>query len=154
MLLNQLAYNFDPLPDGVIVCDREGKILQANAAAFQLFEVPSEALCRGRDYQGFLERYQSSDEPQRASALQPWLMRLLVDEKTAGSLHHETRVLQLPSGRTVYVARCTFPLLDAQQPLGRVSVFHEITHRYQKALHLQRVHQAVSTLREAIAHLP
>src|SRR5258708_38048600 len=110
---NQLAYNFDPLPDGVIVCDREGKILQANAAAFQLFEVPSEALCRGRDYQGFLERYQSSDEPQRASALQPWLMRLLVDEKTAGSLHHETRVLQLPSGRTVYVTRCTFPLLDA-----------------------------------------
>jgi len=48
-----------------------------------------------------------------------------------------------------------FPLLDAQQqPLGTVSVLHDITHRYQKALHLQRVHQAVSTLREAIAHIP
>jgi signal transduction histidine kinase len=152
---NQLEYNFDPLPDGVIVCDREGKILQANAAALTLFDVPSEALCRGRDYQEFLERYESSDEPQRASALQPWLMRLLVDEETAGSLQHETRVLQLPSGRTVYVTLCAFPLLDAQQqPLGSVCVFHEITHRYRKALHLQRVHQAVSTLREAIAHLP
>ncbi len=152
---NQLEYNFDPLPDGVMVCDREGKILQANAAALQLFEVPSEALCRGRDYQEFLERYESSDEPQRASALEPWLMRLLVDEDTACSLQHETRVLQLPSGRTVYVTLCAFPLLDAQQqPLGSVSVFHDITHRYQKALHLQRVHQAVSILREAIAHLP
>src|SRR6266699_1595660 len=80
---NQLAYNFDPLPDGVMVCDREGKILQANAAALQLFEVPSEALCRGRDYQEFLGRYQRSDEPQRASALQPWLMGLLVDEDAA-----------------------------------------------------------------------
>ena len=155
MLLNQLDYNFDPLPDGVIVCDREGKILQANAAAFQLFEVTSEALCRGRDYQEFLERYERSDEPQRASALEPWLMRLLVDEETAGSLQYETRALQLPSGRTVYVTLCALPLLDAQQqPLGSVCVFHEITHRYQKALHLQRVHKAVSTLREAIAHIP
>ncbi len=152
---HQLAYNFDPLPDGVIVCDGAGKILQANAAALQLFEVPSEALCRGRDYQKFLARYESSDEPQRASALEPWLMRLLVDEDTACSLQHETKVLQLPSGRTVYVTLCAFPLLDAQQqPLGSVSVFHDITHRYQKALHLQRVHQAVSTLREAIAHIP
>jgi len=152
---HQLAYNFDPLPDGVIVCDGAGKILQANAAALQLFEVPSEALCRGRDYQKFLARYESSDEPQRASALEPWLMRLLVDEETAGSLQYETRALQLPSGRTVYVTLCALPLLDAQQqPLGSVCVFHEITHRYQKALHLQRVHQAVSTLREAIAHIP
>jgi signal transduction histidine kinase len=155
MPLHQREDNFDLLPDGVMVCDREGQILQANAAALQLFEVPSEALCRGRDYQEFLERYERSDEPQCASALQPWLMCLLVDEETAGSLHHETRVLQLPSGRTVYVTLCTFPLLDAQQPpLGSVCVFHEITRRYQKALHLQRVQQAVSALREAIAHLP
>jgi signal transduction histidine kinase len=152
---NQLDYNFDPLPDGVLVCDREGKILRANTAALQLFEVPSEALCRGRDYQEFLESYERSDEPQPASALEPWLMRVLVDEETACRLQHETRVLQLPSGRTVYVTLCAFPLLDAQQqPLGSVCVFHEITHRYQKALHLQRVHQAVSTLREAIAHIP
>ena len=41
----QLEYNFDPLSDGIMVCDRERKILQANAAALKLFEVPSEALC-------------------------------------------------------------------------------------------------------------
>jgi signal transduction histidine kinase len=82
-------------------------------------------------------------------------MCLLVDEDTACSLQHETRVLQLPSGRTTYVTLCAVPLLDAQQqPVGTVSVFHNITHRYQKALHLQRVHQAVATLREAIAHVP
>jgi len=33
-------------------------------------------------------------------------------------------------------------------------VFHEITHRYHKALHLQRVHQALLYLRKTIAHLP
>jgi signal transduction histidine kinase len=151
----QLEDNFDLLPDGVMVCDREGKILRANTAALQLFEVPSEALCQGRDYQEFLGRYEMSDKPQPASALEPWLMGLLVDEDAACSLQHETRVLQLPSGRTVYVTLCAFPLLDAQQqPPGTVSVLHDITHRYQKALHLQRVHQAVATLREAIAHIP
>ena len=155
MSSNQVAYNFDPLPDGILVCDGAGKILRANTAALQFFEVPAFALCRGRDYQEFLHCYERSNEPQRASALEPWLMHLLVDEDTVCSLQHEIRVLQLPSGRTVSVTLCAFPLLDAQQhPVGTISVFHDITHRYQKTLHLQRVHQAVSTLREAIAHIP
>ena len=151
----QLEYNFDPLSDGIMVCDRERKILQANAAALKLFEVPSEALCRGRDYQEFLQRYQRSDEPQPASVLEPWLMCLLVDGDAPCSLQYETRVFQLPSGRTACITLCAFTLPDARkQAVGTICVFHDITRRYQKALHLQRVQQAVSALREAIAHLP
>jgi signal transduction histidine kinase len=150
-----VAYTFDPLPDGAIACDGEGKILRANAAALKLFEVPSEALCRGRDYQEFLLRYTMRNEPQRATTLEPWLMSLLIDGEAASRPQEAIRMLQLPSGRTVYVSLCAFPLLDAhKQAVGIVSVFHEITHRYQKALHLQRVHQAVSSLTAAIAHLP
>jgi signal transduction histidine kinase len=152
---HQVAYNFNPLPDGAIACDGAGKILRANAAALKLFEVPSEALCQGRDYQEFLHRYTMGDEPQRATTLEPWLMSLLIDGEAASRPQEEIRMLQLPSGRTVYVTLCAFPLLDAhKQAVGIVSVFHEITHRYQKALHLQRVHQAVSSLTAAIAHLP
>jgi signal transduction histidine kinase len=155
MLSHQVEYNFDLLPDSVIAWDSEGKILRVNAAALKLFEVPSEALCRGIDYQQFLQRYERTDEPQRATTLEPWLMSLLVEEDTTCSLQHETIGLQLPSGRTAYVTLCSFPLLDVhKQAVGTASVFHEITHRYQKALHLQRVHRAVSTLREAIARLP
>jgi len=150
-----VAYNFNPLPDGAIACDGEGKILRANAAALKLFEVPSEALCRGRDYQEFLHRYTMGDEPQRTTTLEPWLMSLLIDGEAASRPQEAIRMFLLPSGRTVYVSLCAFPLLDAhKQAVGSVFVFHEITHRYQKALHLQRVHQAVSTLTAAIAHLP
>src|SRR2546421_7455389 len=125
---NQVEYLFESLPDSVITCDREGKILRANAAARKLFEVPSEDLCRGKDYQQFLHRYSMGDEPQQAISLEPWLMSLVVDGEAVS-------MLQLPSGRKVYVTRCSFPLLDARkQPVGTVSVFHEITHRYQKAL--------------------
>src|SRR6266567_2999613 len=152
---NQIECIFESLADSVIACDREGKILRANAAALTLFEVPSEALCRGRDYQQFLQRYTTGEEPQQAITLEPWLMSLLIDGETASSLQEAIRVLQLPSGRTVYVTLCASPVLDAQkQTVGSVSVFHDITHRYQKARHLQRVHQAVSSLTEAIAHIP
>src|SRR5258708_8343492 len=152
---NQLECIFESLPDSVIACDGEGKILRADAAALKLFEVPSEALCQGRDYQEFLHRYTMGDEPQRAIALEPWLMHLVVDDEAASSLQKETMVLNLPTGREAYVTRCGLPLLDAhKQAVGTIYVFHEITHRYQKALHLQRVHQAVCSLREAIARIP
>ena len=153
-LSNQLECIFESLPDSVVACDGEGKILRANAAALKLFEVPSEDLCQGIGYQEFLHRYTMGDEQQRAIALEPWLMHL-VDDEAASCLQKETMVLQLPSGRGVYVTMCGLPLLDAhKQAVGTIYVFHEITHRYQKALHLQRVHQAVSSLREAIARIP
>src|SRR5712692_49874 len=152
---NQLECIFESLPDSVIACDGEGKISRVDAAALKLFEVPSEDLCQGMDYQEFLHRYTMDDEQQRAIALEPWLMHLVVDHEAASSLQKETMVLQLPSGREAYVTMCGLSLLDAhKQAVGMIYVFHEITHRYQKALHLQRVHQAVLCLREAIAHLP
>ena len=145
---NQLENVFESLPDCVIACDGEGKILRANAAALKLFEVPPEGLCWGIDYQEFLHRYTMDDERQCAISLEPWLMCLIAGDETAS-------MLKFPSGRKVYVTMRGSPLLDAdKQALGTIYVFHEITHRYHKALHLQRVHQAVSTLREAIAHLP
>ncbi len=152
---NQLECIFESLPDSVIACGGEGKILRANAAALKLFELPSEDLCQGMDYQEFLHRYTMGDEQERAIALEPWLMHLVVDDEAAPSLQKETMVLQLPSGREAYVTMRGLPLLDAhKQAVGMIYVFHEITRRYQKALHLQRVHQALLTLREAIAHLP
>jgi len=145
---NQLECIFESLPDSVIACDGEGKILRANAAALKLFEVAPEDLCRGIGYQEFLHRYTIDDEHQRTISLEPWLKNLVVDGEAAS-------VLKFPSGRKVYVTMRGSLLLDADKlALGTVYVFHDITHCYQKALHLQRVHQAVSTLTAAIAHLP
>jgi signal transduction histidine kinase len=155
MLPQQLAWFFESLPDGVIACDDEGQILQINAAARKLFEVPSLALYRETSYHQFLQHHQPGDQQQQAIALEPWLMSLLIDEEATSSRQEEPIVLLVPSGRKVYVTiRCS-SVLDAQQhALGTAYVFHDLTHRYQKALRLQRVHHAVATLTEAIAHLP
>ena len=152
---NQLECIFDALPDSVIVCDCEGKILRLNAAALKLFEVASEAHCRGTLYQQFLHHYQMDEEQQRALSLDPWLKSLVIGEEAACNPQEKTIVLQGPSGRKVYVNICCLPMLDTQKhAAGTVHVFYDITLRYQKARHVQRVYQAVLTLKEAISYIP
>ena len=152
---SQLESIFNTLPVGVIACDHEGRILRINAAALKLFEVASEPLLRGTSYHQFLHQYEMGDEQQRAPSLEPWLMSLVLDGEATTWLQEGTLVLQVPSGRKIYVNIRCLPVLDAQKHgVATVYVFHEITHRYQKALHLQRVHQALSSLKEAITHIP
>src|SRR5258708_4231105 len=159
LLANQLEGIFETLGESVVACDREGKILHINAAALTLFEVASASLCRGTGYQQFLHSYQRGDEQPPALSLEPWLMSLFSDGEEATSQQEAIIVLQVPSGRKVYAKmRClsvSLPTVDAQDQAGAtIYVFHDITRRYRKALHLQRVRQAVSRLQEVIAHLP
>ncbi len=153
----QLEAIFHRLPDGVVVCDREGKILRINAAALKLFEVDSDLFCIDIPHRQFLQAYLlDHDQQQQALSLDPWLMNLLTDAEPATNGQQKAIVvLQGPSGRKSYVNIGSFFVGDAQQHEAvTVYVFHDITHRYQKALHLQRVHEAVLSLREAIAHIP
>ena len=159
LLANQLEGIFETLGESVIACDREGKILHINAAALTLFEVASASLCRGTGCQQFLHAYQRGEEQPPALSLEPWLMSLISDGEETTGQQEAIMVLQVPSGRKVYAhMRCfsvSFPMPDAQQQaVATIYVFHDITRRYRKALHLQRVQQAVSHLQEASAYLP
>jgi signal transduction histidine kinase len=159
LLANQLEDIFETLGESVIACDREGKILHINAAALTLFEVASASLCRGTYCQQFLHSYQRGDEHPPALSLEPWLMSLVSDREETTGQQEDIMVLQVPSGRKVYAQmRCLSvgsPMPAAQQPaVATIYAFHDITRRYRKALHLQRVQQAVTRLQEAIAYLP
>jgi signal transduction histidine kinase/PAS domain-containing protein len=154
---NQLESIFELLPDSVIACDQEGKIIWINAAAHKLFEVPSEARLQGTSYQQFLEDFELYDEDEQHQSIspEPWLMNLVTDDKAASRAPEKTLMLHLPSGGKVYTNLRCLPWFDSQKrAVGAVFVFHSITHSYQKALHLQRVHQAVLALTDAIAHIP
>ena len=155
MSFNQSNAILEALPESVIVCDQEGKIVRINAVARSLFEVPSEALCRGTDYQQFLQHYQRSDEQQRSRLPEQWLMNLAIDDEAGSSSPEHTLLLQVPSGREVYVTLWCVPVSDAQKHLREtIYAFHDITHRYHKALRLQRVWEALLSMNEAIGHLP
>src|SRR5260370_40879765 len=89
---NQVERIFDALPDSIIACDREGKILRTNAAALKLFEV---AAAPGTSYRQFLQHYEMGDEQQRALSLEPWLTSLIIGGG-APSSQEETIFLQVP----------------------------------------------------------
>jgi signal transduction histidine kinase len=146
---------FDTLTEGVIVCDREDKILRINAAALKLFEVASEAPYRGISYQQFLHTYEIDDEEQRAISLEPWLMSLIIDREVTTTEQEEITVLKVPSGRKIYASIRRLPVFDAQKhALATVYVFYDISRRYQQAFRLQSVQRAIMSLKEVIAHLP
>ena len=146
---------YDAFPHGVIACDRAGNILRINDAGLKLFEIDSPPHWNGISYQQFLHRYQAEDRQQPAPTLEPWLTSLISHKEAAPGTQEELKVLQLPSGRMASFRIGRTPVLDArQQVVGTISVFHDITHLYQKAHHLQCVYQSVLSLAETIAHLP
>lgn len=148
---NLRATVFASFPDALIIWDRQGNMLDMNSAALKLFEVREESSWKGRSCQEFFQRCELRDEQQNPVFCAPWLLEIVHEKEAAPGVY----ILFTPSRRKFcLVVRCS-PVLDAQRhALGVVSIFSIITPRCQKALHLQRVHEALSTLNQAIAEIP
>ena len=143
-------------PDAILVWDRAGKILLLNAAALALFEVQAADAWLGASAQQFLQRYTWCDEQQRPFSFAPWLLDLTTFKEEAASFPYEqTLVLALPSRHQMLLdLRCALVLDGEPQPTGVLAVFHALAPRYQRALHIQRVHEALEALNEAIERIP
>ena len=151
----QLEGVFRSSPDSILIYDKDEKIIRINTKALLLFEVKSSDSWKGKSSQQFLQDYQPSEKWPQPASPEPWLMNLVSDDKVGFVSPGQTLMLHLPSGQKVYVHHWHVPLFDERRhPLGSFSVFHNITHRYQKALHLQRVREAILALTDAIAHSP
>lgn len=154
--LPHLAAVFAALPDAVIVSDRAGKIVAMNAAAFELFEVQPENSWLGMSLREFFQRYEWLDESHRPTLFAPWLLDLITRNKETSSCSYKQILLfHLPAQHPAFLEFHGSPVLDTRmRVVGLILVFHPIASRYQKALHLQRVYEAVLTLNEAIAQIP
>lgn len=154
MMCDQLERLFESFPDSVLVCDQEGKMVWLNAVALKLFEVASSAHWKGTSREQFLQNYAPCDEQQRPISPE-WLMKPIGNDEAGLGSPGKTLLLHLPPGRKVSVDFWCFPVFGSKkQTIGTASVFHVISPRYQKALHLQHVHEAVLTLTHAISHMP
>src|SRR5262245_52506892 len=146
---------FASFPDAVVVCDLAGTVLRLNATARRLFEVPSERHWQGKPVLQVFGGYTLSDEQHRGMALSSWFENLSLDKATLNRGGEHTILLSVPSGRKVFLDLRSSRLFDVQeQPMGIVLVFHEISPRYQRALHLQRVQEAVQALTAALDQIP
>jgi signal transduction histidine kinase len=156
MSSQQLEAYFAPFPDAIVMWDQAGKILYLNTAALALFEVQASDTSVGISSQEFLRRYTWWDEQQRPFFFSPWLLNPTpLKEEVASRPYEQTLVLGLPSHRKVFLELHCSLLRDAElQVIGMLSVFHAVAPRYQKALHIQRVYEALASLNEAIARIP
>lgn len=138
------------LPDAVVVCNRDGKLCYLNEAARTLFEIPSTTSWWQIPYQQFLERYGVSGEPSLPLLSPPSARAETPSHACEHPLH-----LHLPSGRRVLLDQHSLSLLDShQQRTGTISLFHELPLRYQTALHLQRVSEAITLFHQALVQIP
>jgi signal transduction histidine kinase len=154
-MFDKFEYIFESGPDGKVVCDPEGRILRINRAALNLFGLSSERPYLGMPYRQFLQLYKVSDEQRRATSPEPWLLSLILGEDATADSHEELRTLQISPVQQVYVDIRCWPLLDSRkEAIGTLVLIRNITHQCRKALHLQRVHQALLTLVETIARIP
>lgn len=153
MALRHLEAYFASLPNAIMVWDRAGKLLFLNAAALTLFDAQPSASWLGTSAQQFLQRYEWYDEQQRPFSFPPWLLDLTTfKEETASFPYEQTLVLAHPSQHQACLElRCSLVFDGEPQPTGVLASFQVVASRYQKALHIQRVYEALMTLNEAIA---
>ncbi|GHO58662.1 ATP-binding protein [Ktedonobacter robiniae] len=152
----QLDVYFASLADAIMVWDRAGKLIFLNAAALTLFEAQASDAWLGTSAQQLFQRYEWCDEQQRPFSFPPWLLDLTTLKKEAAFFPYEqTLVLVLPSQHKACLElRCSLVRDGQQRPIGVLSAFHPVAPHYQKALHTQRVYEALMALNEAIARLP
>ncbi|GHO42261.1 sensor histidine kinase [Ktedonospora formicarum] len=153
--LSRVEAIWESFPDSLIACDHNQKIVRINTAARKLFEVPSEAQCQGKDSQQFLEHYIHSDEQSPFISSGQWLMNLVLTGKAGTNSPEQTLLLDLPSGRKIFVTVRSFPVVDQESSTEEiVFVFHELTSYYQEVSHLQCVHESMLDLLTAVAQIP
>lgn len=155
-MTHQLTRFFELLPDGVLCCDLAGKIRHINGAALALFELESEHLYTSRAYFQFMNQYEIRDEQQRPIPPEQWPISFAFHEEDALYTHEKNIVIYLPSGNRVYVNVRRIPIFDVlNHPIGVICIFHDLIDCHQTPVYqIQRVHQALLTLTDAVAHIP
>ncbi|HEX4202802.1 MAG TPA: PAS domain-containing sensor histidine kinase, partial [Ktedonobacteraceae bacterium] len=146
---------FEALTDGVLICDTTGKILYMNRAALQLFGVPASAAYKGKPYQCVLGHCTWYDENHQPLAPDQLPLAFVLRERTMPQVHERTLIMRSPAGREVSILCSVSPLFDAHKHLyGTICLFHDVTKQHQHAHQIYSSYQALSTLIQAIAHIP
>jgi PAS domain S-box-containing protein len=156
MRASQLEATFEAMSDGVIVYQKQGRVLQANQAAHGLFGLDalpttSEAATR----QAVLHQVVQCDESGQVLPEQRRpLARLLRGEVLTGSKSFDT-LLRTPDGREVLLNISGAPIREQEKTIERaVVICRDVTQRRRLERQTTEALQALLAMAEALVQLP
>jgi PAS domain S-box-containing protein len=147
----QLATIFETMADGVIVCDKNARILHINAATRTLIEqtidLDSSLFSHELTLPDLLQPQEIEDTP-LPLASGP-LLRVVMGENLSG-MNAPDVLLYRPDGRPVFVNVSGAPIFDDNGEIaGGVAVLRDVTRRHSLERQLQYSEQKLRTLVEA-----
>ena len=128
---HQLETIFDTISEGILVCDREGRIIRSNAAVARMLHLDIHTDLLKRPFQERMALLKFTGEDGRPLTPEQWpLARLLRGEELRASREEDLRQL-LPDGHVNYVNHSGSPLRDQKgEIIGAVLVIHDVTERH------------------------
>ncbi len=153
---NQLEATFEAMSDGVVVFDRQGQVLQTNAATRQLFGLSSlavkERTSEGQDL--LLQAVQRDDKGQLLPEKRQPLSRLMRGEVLTGSRAADVLV-RTPDGRMIVLNMSGAPIRSEAGSVERaVLLARDVTERRRLEKRTSESLEALLAMAEVFVRLP
>ncbi len=152
--VRQLEGIFEAMTDGLIVYDREGRVLQTNTAAERLLAMNNQSISYyQRSVRERAPFYTVRDEHgQLLTAEQGPVMRVLKGEKLTSENAMDIQV-STPDGREIQLSVNCSPLHDQTgQFVGAVCIYHDVTERRANELALRVANQRMDEFLSMVSH--
>ncbi len=151
----QLETVFEAITDGIMVCDRDGKVIQSNAAVRHILHLDAHPDHLDLPFQQRIGLMALTDEHEQAISPEQWPMARLL----RGEYLHEGRTddlrIHLLDGQESYVNFSGAPMLDQDnQIIGAVMVVHDVNERHLLESRIRKSFRILLALAEVLVDIP
>ena len=151
----QLEAVFEAINDGIIVSDRDGNVIQSNAATQRLLHLEKMPDMLARPLSEQVALLRPVDENGQSITLEKWPLTRILRGETLSTGSSEDIRLSLPDGETIYV-NCTGTNIRDQnnEVIGAVVVLHDVNERHILENRVQRAFRVLLALAEELVDIP
>ncbi len=151
----QLEAVFEAMTDGILVSDREGNIIQSNAAIYRILHLDKHPDFLQQPFARRLSQLKAVDENGQVVPPEEWPLARVLRGETLKRGREEDVHLYLPDGESIYVNHTGACMRDQNnQIIGAVLVIHDVNERHMLENRIQKSFRILLALAEELVDLP